>query len=80
MNSTPSMNIKTLEKTQEFSEISRKISELIIEREPSRIDIIPFEDHPLPPFISKADWTVLGDAIKVIETLNLMGFKLLRQI
>ena len=61
-----SMNIQTLEKTEAFSSISEKIATLIMEREPSIIDI-PFEHHPLPPFISKADWTVLGDAIKVIE-------------
>ena len=53
--------------SQHLPEIAEKISALIKEKEPNQIDGIPIELHPLPPFIRKADWTVLGDAIKNAE-------------
>jgi tRNA(His) 5'-end guanylyltransferase len=53
--------------SQDLPEIVEQISALIKERKPSALADVPFEVHPLPPFIRKSDWTVLGDAIKLAE-------------
>ena len=50
--------------------MSNKIATLLKERQPYRVDGVPSELHPLPPFVAKADWTVLGDAIQQAECPN----------
>lgn len=55
------------QKKNELAEISTYICTLLKERHPQNITDVPPSLHPLPPFINKDDWTILGDAIKIAE-------------
>jgi len=47
--------------------VADEICTMLKERQPRWIDGVPADAHPLPPFVCKADWTRLGDAIKINE-------------
>ena len=53
--------------TSSLRTIAERTVQLLKERQPSKIDGVRPELHPLPPFIHKAHWTDLGDAIVEAE-------------
>ena len=56
-----------LKPKNELAEISTFICELLKQRQPQNITDVPTSLHPMPPFINKDDWTILGNVIKITE-------------
>lgn len=50
-----------------LKERAQRICLLLKERKPRRVEGVPAELHPLPPFIDKTSWADLGNAIKDAE-------------
>jgi len=67
MKATMTTKQENTEPRESLNVLTENIKAMLKDRDPSVIDGIPSELHPLPPFISKKYWTELGDAVKVAE-------------
>jgi len=50
--------------------MAQNIQAMLKERKNHSFEGVPTELHPLPPFVSKGDWSKLGDAVKKAEQAN----------
>lgn len=75
-------NIETVierrDPTMDLAEIASKVTELLQTREPRQVDGVSIDLHLLPPFIDKATWEALGNALRESErptVTNIAGDK-----
>ncbi|CAB9500138.1 tRNAHis guanylyltransferase [Seminavis robusta] len=69
-NEEPTDKVDGKKTTPTMAEAALRLQTQLKESVPPRWDSVPFDLHPLAPFVAKPEWTMLGDAIKKAEQPN----------